>query len=1018
MPEPETSPNERRCPRCGADLPANLPPDLCPKCLLKLAMETQPAAGPGGTVVVPRVNPDRRGLPQPGERLGHYQIIRRLGSGGMGAVFEADDLENGRRVALKVLSQVLDAPEARERFFREGRLAASLNHPNSVYVFGTEEIGGTPVIAMELVAGGTLEDYVRARGPLPPSEAVDAVLDIINGLEAAQRVGILHRDVKPSNCFREADGSVKIGDFGLSISTALRSEPALTASGSFLGTPAFCPPEQLRGEELNARSDMYSLGATLYYLLTGRTPFEGRSAVALIAAVLEQPAPSPRQLRPEVPKGLAKVVLRCLEKQPGERFKSYRELTRALTPYSSTAPTPATLGLRFLAGTLDLALLSALTTAVTVGAFGNPLKFLNLVYEHSSQALGWMLGGFGVSILYYALLEGIRGATLGKALCGLRVAGPDRNAPGIARAALRAVIYVLVPVAPYWLVFGANPRAFFSVTAAIQYFMSISFYLVLGLLFSTARRRNGFAAVQDLATHTRVLSRAALQARPVLGTREAAPSGIQEAPAVGPYHILGTLEKTSEVEWLLGYDLRLLRKVWLRKVPAGTPPVAPPLRNLGRPGRLRWLAARRSAEENWDAFEAPGGQPLLHLACVPQPWMRVRFWLFDLARELSAAAKDGTVPAALGLDRVWVTEDGQAKLLDFAAPGLSGEDERRKPKAEGEVEEGGRTPPEFLGRVAAVALAGRLEATPPASKVAVPLAISARRFLESLPRCPDAETIAGTLQPLLQRVAEVTRWRRAAVVGGCVLLPLFMAPAFLAGSKLLQGLERSSPGLMELNTLLHMRQSASFLGRTTINRPTDQEFAIYIAQHYRAMITNPASWSNPLVVSVINGQARHFAEQSVAAHPAPTEAEIKQADAAVGMLVPKGGTFTGMLPPWFPAIAVLGTLVIYVCLPAQVAALLFRGGLVLLRARVTFVRRDGARASRLRVFWRALMAWSSLAVGGVVFGALLGVFGGRARALPAALIAGLVVCGLAILSVALPRRGLQDRLAGTWPVPR
>ncbi len=111
--------------------------------------------------------------------------------------------------------------------------------------------------------------------PCLPAEAVDAVLQIIAGLEVAQRIGILHRNVKPSNCFVDADGTVKIGDFGLSISTAVRTETALTAAGSFLGTPAFCSPEQLRGEELNARSDMYSVGATLFYLLTGRTPFAG-----------------------------------------------------------------------------------------------------------------------------------------------------------------------------------------------------------------------------------------------------------------------------------------------------------------------------------------------------------------------------------------------------------------------------------------------------------------------------------------------------------------------------------------------------------------------------------------------------------------------------------------------------------------------------------------------------------------------------------------------------------------------
>ena len=177
----------RKCPRCGADLPANLPADLCPKCMLQAALPTQ--AGSAKTEVITR-NPAQvrsRGLPRPGEQFGHYRIVRLLGEGGMGAVFDAEDLESGRRVALKVLSQTLDSPEARQRFFREGRTAASINHPNSVYVFGTEEIGGTPTIAMELVAGGTLQDRVREQGPLQVAEAVDSVLQIIAGLEAARR---------------------------------------------------------------------------------------------------------------------------------------------------------------------------------------------------------------------------------------------------------------------------------------------------------------------------------------------------------------------------------------------------------------------------------------------------------------------------------------------------------------------------------------------------------------------------------------------------------------------------------------------------------------------------------------------------------------------------------------------------------------------------------------------------------------------------------------------------------------
>src|SRR5262249_13425727 len=159
-------------PQCGAALPANIPPEMCPKCLLKEAMA--PGLAEAAAVTAQAAVRDRSlGLPQPGDQFGHYEIIRLMGEGGMGAGFDAQDLENGRRVALKVLSQKLDSPEARQRFFREGRLAASLNHPNSVYVFGTEEIAGTPVIAMELVPSGTLQDRVRTLGPMPSTESVD-----------------------------------------------------------------------------------------------------------------------------------------------------------------------------------------------------------------------------------------------------------------------------------------------------------------------------------------------------------------------------------------------------------------------------------------------------------------------------------------------------------------------------------------------------------------------------------------------------------------------------------------------------------------------------------------------------------------------------------------------------------------------------------------------------------------------------------------------------------------------------
>lgn len=1010
----ETTSPRRKCADCGAELPAHLPSELCPKCLLKAGLSTQPVTGPGGTVALPAPMKPPRGLPQPGELFGHYRIVRLLGQGGMGAAFEADDLDSGRCVALKVLSHTLDSPEARERFFREGRLAASINHPNSVYVFGTEEIGGTPVIAMELVSGGTLQDRVSARGALPVGEAVDAVLQMIAGLEAAQQIGILHRDVKPSNCFRDADGTVKIGDFGLSISTTVRTEPALTATGAFLGTPAFCSPEQLRGDELNVRSDMYSVGATLFYLLTGRTPFEAKNTVQLLATVLEQRPPSPAKFRPDMPRGLAKVILRCLEKQPGERFKHYRDLARALTPYSSAAPTPATLGLRFLAGLLDFFLLNLVVMTIWLPLMGSPMEFMDPSFVRSPRALLAMLAGVIFSVLYYALTEGIWGATAGKALCRLRVVGAGNNPPGIPRALLRAGFYVVLPMLPYWLIYGSNPRAYLGSSFATQYLLGISFYFVLALLFSTMRRRNGFAAVHDLVTKTRVISRVAFLARPALAVKETPPPALEGQRTIGPYHVLETLEKTADAEWLLGYDLRLLRKVWIRVVSSETPPVPAALRNVGRVGRLRWLTGKRTPEENWDAFEAATGEPLVRLAQTRQPWSQVRFWLYDLAREISAAQKDGTLPAMLALDRVWITGDGRAKLLDFPAPGLSSSPTNRETAVLAPPLPQHNHHQAFLKEVADAALRGEVQTLASSGEVAGPLPLHAHRLLEKLPQMPDAETVAAALRPLLQRVAEVTRWRRAAIVAGCLAFPLLATCGMFFGMTLMEQWSRKNPGLMELNMLLQHRTMVNSRWAKNQPHPTDHQFAVYIAQHYRPFITNDASWSSPLALSMIKGEARRFAEQSVAENPAPSEKEIADAETALKGRLPPADSLKFMKQPSFPVMLISVTLAIYVGFPALIAALAFRGGLVLLIVGVTFVQRDGAWASRLRVFWRAIVAWSPLLLELIVFVTLQKPLG----TLPAALLGLLLICGLALLSLALPTRGLPDRLAGTWPVPR
>jgi eukaryotic-like serine/threonine-protein kinase len=996
----------RKCAQCGAELPGNLPDELCPKCLLKAAMGTQPVLGPTGTVVLPGAEAKLRGLPKPGEELGHYRIVRVLGRGGMGAAFEAEDLESGRRVALKVLSHTLDSPDARERFFREGRLAASINHPNSVYVFGTEEIGGTPVISMELVAGGTLQDRVTARGPLPVGEAVDAALQIIAGLEAAQRIGILHRDVKPSNCFRDTDGTVKVGDFGLSISTTVRTEPALTATGAFLGTPAFCSPEQLRGDELNVRSDMYSVGATLFYLLTGRTPFEGKTSVQLLATVLEQHAPSPRKFRADIPRGLASAVLRCLAKQPGDRFKNYTELAQALTPYCSAAPTPATLGLRFVAGAVDQTLLGVICFVIMALVSGDIMTAMDMSTRRSGNMWVYMFSGLVAGVSYFTVMETIWGFTFGKMLCRLRVVGPDHGSPSVWRALGRALIYVALPPLPFWILFHGDPRAYLHQPPAIQYLMSATWFIALVLLFCVARRRNGFAAIHDQVTRTRVIARNAVQLRPELVLSETPPSA-ESQRMVGPYHVLETLEELPEMQWLLGYDMRLLRKVWLRVVPPGTPPVPVAWRSIGRIGRLRWLTGRRSPEQNWDAFEAASGKPLLSLIQIGQPWRQVRFWLFDLANEISTAEKDGTMPSVLALSRVWITADGRAKLLDFPAPGIATAHCVAAPIESAQA---------FLQEFATTALSGQAsvaEQPNPESRLRLPL--HARNFLQSLSSLSDARAVAAALQPLLTKVAEVSRFRRVAIVAGCLAFPVIATFGMLFGVAMMDRWNVRNPGVLELNMLLHLRDSMNSRWAKNQPHPTDQQFSIYIAQHFSEIITNTERWTDIFTLSLIQGEHRRFAEQSLTTLGSAKEKEIADAEAAVGRHLPSlVDSMSFMKKPWMTPMVFATTLVLYVGLPAVVAALLFRGGLVLLVSGVTFVRRDGARASRLRAFWRSLVAWSPLGAAPFVFGILKVAV----SSVTAGTIAVLVVCVLTVVSMALPKRGLPDRLAGTWPVPR
>lgn len=965
--------------------------------------------------------PEPQALPNVGEIFGGYRIERELGRGGMGAVYAAEHLESGRRVALKVLSHQLDSTEARARFLREGRLAGSINHPNSVYVFGTEEIDGTPVITMELIAGGTLQDRIQRSGAMPVGEAVDAVLQIIAGLEAAQAVGILHRDIKPANCFEDLGGTVKVGDFGLSISTQGRGDSLHTIEGTFLGTPAFCSPEQLRGEELNLRSDMYSVGVTLFYLLTGRTPFEGKNMVQLLANALEKTAPPPTQFRSDIPESLSRVVLRCLEKLPSSRFGSYDELRRALTPFSSAAPTPATIGLRFVADIVDRVVLVLANCALMI-AFVPGFTDLGSARVFRSTEMLWVsLGAFAMHIIYFGILEGLWGASVGKLAVGLRVTRLNRGMPGMPRAFAR-VLLLTWPSLLSLLAFKYDVDAVHTQAWA---WGGIALWTAFTLImFSTARRHNGFAALHDLWTGTRVILKSALPSRTHVASAETPVTTTESMPRVGPYHVLAPLSSSDEQTLLLGFDTRLLRKVWIRQTKAGEPPVPPGMRNFSRPGRLRWLQGERSENMSWDAYEAVNGKSLPELLTEPQPWPVVRHWLHDLAAELEASAKDQTMPSILTLDRVWITADGRAKLLDFA------------PGADSQVStaQSGVTTGIFLNQVAISSLEGRVASIEEASSrtVRTPLPLNARAFLNDL-IAPATTGFAESLLPLLREVTHVAWWKRLAMVlvplAPCVFIAFFM----IAGQYMYERIKDANPDFMPflvaLTTHEDLNKGRSFGSPENFNAAeVKAALEVHIAGRYGDFIRSRPWETSPFYRSVFRPALRTEAERMVKEHPQPSEAEMQRAHEVLkphlasvidSKKVEKELSDMPKVMGSITSIMVTGLLTIFAIL-SLVCALIFRRGPLFRTLGIDMVTRDGIEASRLRMFGRNFIAWSP-----ALFIAFMLWLTSRRGARPddnsslsMMLSLGLFMAVLAIASLARRERGLQDQLAGTWPVPR
>src|SRR5207249_2165000 len=272
------------------------------------------------------------------ETIAHYRILRQLGKGGMGVVYEAEDTKLGRRVALKFLPEATHRDEqALERFLREARAASALNHPGICTIHAIEEHDGRTFIAMELLEGQTLDKLIPA-GSLPISRTIDIGVQVADALDSAHKKGIIHRDIKPANIFVTERGTVKILDFGLAKllpehhaglggETIGDSETLLlTSPGTAVGTISYMSPEQARGEELDARSDLFSLGGVLYQLTTGRLPFPGSTSAVVFDNILHSAPVAPVALNPGMPAELERILNKALEKDRDVRYQVAAEL--------------------------------------------------------------------------------------------------------------------------------------------------------------------------------------------------------------------------------------------------------------------------------------------------------------------------------------------------------------------------------------------------------------------------------------------------------------------------------------------------------------------------------------------------------------------------------------------------------------------------------------------------------------------------------------------------------------------
>jgi hypothetical protein len=1003
------------CPRCVKTIEfSGERPSFCPFCGINLSSVSRIQLTEQTASYVPistdftidydneNHRPGQDGIPA---AIGGFRLTKLLGAGGMGAVYEGISDDSGQRVAVKLLTAMAKASSGSlDRFRQEGRLASQLSHPNCVFVLNADEEGGRPYIVMELMPGATLREYVQEHGPLSADEAMTKILDVIDGLIEAHKLNILHRDVKPSNCFLMADGRVKIGDFGLSKSLSVDGN--LTQTGSFLGTVLYAAPEQIKGETLDFTADVYSVCATLYFLLTGQAPFQHESPTAVISRVITESPPDIRLRRPDLPRALQKTVMRGLDRQPDKRFQSLDELRTALHELVCRPITRSSLGSRLVASVMDAIALIPV--------------WISLAVAESWFNFGDWLSFFAPAFVYFAVTEFAFGCTLGKWVLRLRVRDVDGRLPSFRHILVRTAVFVV-------LTLGAGLAAdnMFDLHHKRMAALGIgAFVLGCGAIVSTMRARSGYRGLHEWASGTRVVQMPwPRKVRRILPRDEWTPElePLTTEPGLpssfGGFQPAGIMERYHKTLRLHLCDSMLRRDVLLIVRPDGEHPVSEQRKSLARPARTRWLAGGVTDGWSWDAFLAPAGTPLPAIVADHQrlAWPETQGILEQLSDELSAAAADGTMARPLRPEHVFVRPDGQLQLLDsLGDQPITDEDAFA-----------------LIRQVGPIALEGdaNWQSRRPKPLAAV-LPLHARKTLNGLcAQAPKYKTVSEfrtaleDIEPLPNEAATPQRIISLAMQGILTGIPMvvLLISVGLFGLINLEVAHISKVTWHTLKNRITENTAEVVCECPKLEDPIRLQFVTQLVSDMAT--TSDRSFENAAIgLNAVDRLGARFVEQTFSGEQIEAESkrifdilieniEDRPSEPFSGMTVQsefrsRWAVFVGIL-----AAITGGGLVFW--------AIATRGGISLPFAGLALVRADGRKAARWQCGVRAIVIWGPPL-------ALLCLSAATKAWLPHLLFlhnslwfaAVLWLVGYGVIGIINPGRGPQDRLSGVWVVPR